>query len=189
MVERIPIGPAPVTSARRGSHGCREPIVRVWRDPTRADRRRLGKHPEATELVRDADELVGVLDHQLPGEAVEPRDAALAVVAGEAGVGRTFCACEAVSARPAHRSAHEVALREPVSVTFDECERLVAEHELLRVVGRDTEDPFRDLAVGAADADLEHAEQDAVSRRLLDVVDLRRVRHPRCHDEPFIRPP
>ena len=44
-----------------------------------------------------------------------------------------------------------------MAVARDLGERLVSDHELLLAVGRDAELPLGDLAIGAADADLEHA--------------------------------
>ena len=64
-------------------------------------------------------------------------------------------------ARAAHGRRDEVAAAEAVAVALDDRERLVPEHERA-AVGRDAEEPFRDLAVGSADADLEHAHQQRV---------------------------
>ncbi len=51
----------------------------------------------------------------------------------------------------------------PVGV--DDAEQLVAEHELRAAVGRHAEDALGDLSIGAADADLQYAqEQLAVAR-------------------------
>ena len=83
------------------------------------------------------------------------------VVAGQARVGCALGAGEAVPARAAHGCRDEVAAAEAVAVTLDDRERLVPEHERA-AVGRDAEEPFRDLAVGSADADLEHAHQQRV---------------------------
>ena len=79
-----------------------------------------------------------------------------------------------------------------MAVARDLGQRLVPDHELLRVVGRDAEQPFGDLAVGTADADLEHAQQHTVSGRLVDVLDARRVRDAGLDDERLhaaVRPP
>ena len=68
-------------------------------------------------------------------------------------------------------------------VPLDDGQRLVAEHELVALVGRVAEDAFGDLAVGPAHADLEHAEQHAVAGRFWDVADTRRVRCARRGEE------
>jgi sugar lactone lactonase YvrE len=70
-----------------------------------------------------------------------------------------------------------------VAVAVDDREQLVAEDQFLRPVGRDPEQAFRDLAIGAADADLEHAQADTVRRRFGDVADARRVRPAGLGDE------
>src|SRR5205823_2348204 len=81
-----------------------------------------------------------------------------------------------VAARPPHRRRHEIAPVEAVAVAVDDGERLVAEDEGGGAVRHDAEQALRDLAVGAAHADLEHAEAHPVVRRLRDVCDARRVR-------------
>ena len=83
------------------------------------------------------------------------------VVARQARVRRALGAGEAVPARAAHGCRDEVAAAEAVAVALHDRERLVPEHERA-AVGRDAEEPFRDLAVGSADADLEHAHQQRV---------------------------
>ena len=67
----------------------------------------------AGRATRDGDELRRVLGDELAREAVEARDPALAVVAGEARVGRPLAAGEAVPARAAHGRGHEVARVKP----------------------------------------------------------------------------
>ena len=79
-----------------------------------------------------------------------------------------------------------------MAVARDLGKRLVPDHELLLAVGRDAEQPFGDLAVRTADTDLEHAQEDTVAGRLVDVVDPRRVRDAGLDDERLhaaVRPP
>ena len=79
-----------------------------------------------------------------------------------------------------------------MAVARDLGERLVPEHQLLLAVGRDAELALGDLAVRPADTHLEHAEEDAVAGRLVDVVDPRRMRDARLDDERLhaaVRPP
>ena len=140
-VESMPIAPAPSTSARSSCHGWRPPIARACliaraqidvgsaSTPSRPSERGIG------------DQLRGVLGDELAREAVEPGDAALAVVASEARVGRSFLAGEAVGARAAHGCGHEVAAGEAVAVALDDAEQLVAEHELGVAVRRHAEEP------------------------------------------------
>ena len=74
------------------------PMARAWRSRAGADRGRLGQHAQPPERARHGDELVGGLGHELAGEAVQARDAALDVVAGGAGVRRALRARTAVAA-------------------------------------------------------------------------------------------
>ena len=71
-----------------------------------------------------------------------------------------------MAARTADRGRHEVALREPVAVLGDDAEQLVAEDQVGLTGRRRPELAGRDLAVGAADADLERPDQQAVRPRL-----------------------
>ena len=150
---------------------------------TLADRRGLGQDAERAERARDGDDLRRVLDDELAGEAVQPRDPALEVVARQARVRRAFRAGETVAAGAADDRGHQVAAREAVPVTLDPSEELVPEHQLALVVGRDAEVAVRDLAVGAAHADFQHADRHAVSRRLRHVGDVRRADRARPSDE------
>jgi hypothetical protein len=143
---------------------------------TRAHRRRLRQHADAPERLRDRNQLGRVLGDHLAREAVQPRDATLAVVTRQARVGRGLCACDAVPARPAHRRRDEVAAREAVAVLGDDRQHLVPEHER-PVVRRDAEEAVRDLAVGAADADLERPQDDRPRRPVVGhLADARRAR-------------
>ncbi len=76
-------------------------------------------------------------------------------------------------------------------VLVDDGEHFVPHHEA--TVGGDPEQPFRDLAVGAAHADLEHADAHAFTRRLGNVLDVRRVRDTRLdrqrEHQAAVRPP
>src|SRR5829696_5026846 len=67
-----------------------------------ADRRRLHEHAEPAEYARDADQLGWILGKELACEPVQARDPALAVVAGQAGIGGAVATRETVPARPAH---------------------------------------------------------------------------------------
>src|SRR6185437_8886891 len=111
-------------------------------DAARADRRRLGENSEAAEGAGDRYEVVGLLEHELAGEAVELRDPTFAVVAGQARVGGALAACDAVPARATDGRADEIAFREAVAVMRNLGERFVADHQVLLIVGRDTEQPF-----------------------------------------------
>ncbi len=82
-----------------------------------------------------------------------------------------------------HRGADELAALEAVAVGLDDAEHLVAEHEHVGLVRGDPEQAFRDLAIRAAHADLEHAHEDTVAGRLANVGDACRVRDPRLADE------
>ena len=130
-----------------------------------ADRRRLGQHAQPPELARHRDELVGRLGHELAGEAVQARDAALDVVAGGAGVRRSLRARVAVAAGAPHGRGHEVAAREAVAVLLHRAEELVAEDERLPAARGDPEQPLADLAVGPAHPDLERPHEHLARRR------------------------
>ena len=127
--------------------------------------------PSGPRRVGHRDEVLGRLGDELGREAVQARDAPLAVVAGQARVRRALVAREAVPAGAAHRRADEIPAREPVAVGLDPCQQLVAEDELLLAVGRDAEQALGDLAVGAAHPDAHGPQQDLVRRRD-DVGDL-----------------
>src|SRR5581483_12432971 len=101
--------------------------------------RRLGEHTQPAERPGNRDELRWILGDELAREPVEARDAALAVVAGQARVGRALAAGEAVPAGPADGRGDEVAAREPGTVLLDERERLVPEHQRPRIVRCDAE--------------------------------------------------
>ena len=118
------------------------------------------------------------LGHELAREAVQPGDAALGVVAGVAGVRRALGARRAVPARAPHGRGDEVAAREAVPVALDDAEELVAEDEPLAPARRHAEQPLGDLAVGAADADLERAQEHLAGpgRGVGDLRDLGRLR-------------
>ena len=63
-------------------------------------------------------------------------------------------------------AVYEVAAREAVAVALDDAEELVAEHQRVAARRSYAEDALGDLAVGAADADLQGAEEDlALGRR------------------------
>src|SRR5581483_1101517 len=158
----------------------------------RADGRRLREDTEAAEHSRYAHELVRIFEHELACEAVEPGDAAFAVVTGETRVGRALLACDAVVARPAHGCRHELAALEPAPGTLDHAEHLVPHDKQLAIVRRNAEQALGDLAVRAAHADLQHAHEHAVAPRLGDVVDPRRMRDARLDDERLhaaVKPP
>ena len=178
----MPTAPAPITSARRRFHACRPPIARACRIAG-ADRRRLGEDAQRPERRRDRDQLARILRHELPREAVQPCDPALAVVAGEARVRRARLAGRAVPAGAAHRRGDELAAREAVAVALDDGEELVTEHEAA-TLRRGPEMPVRDLAVGAADADLERPDDDvALGALVRDLRDARRPGPARLGDE------
>src|SRR5204862_2499541 len=101
-----------------------------------ADRGRLGEYAEPSERAGDRDQLRGVLGDVLAREAVQARDAAFGVVAGEARVGRPVLARAAVRARAADGRGHEVSGGEAVPAVGDDAEQLVTEHELGSAVGR-----------------------------------------------------
>ena len=156
---RTPI--APRSEHERAAELPRLPAAdrpRVAERP-RADRGRLGEDAETPERTGNRDELRRVLGHELARETVEARDAALAVVPRQARVRRRLRAGEAVPAGSADRGGDEVAAREAGSVALDHAEQLVADHEQGFVLGCDAEVPVEDLAVGAADADLEHPDR------------------------------
>ena len=164
----MPIAPAPITSARAGSHGWRSPIAVTWRMPRAQIELGSASTPSRPSARGIGDHVLGVLDHQLAGEALERRDAALGVVAGVARVGRALLAGAAVPARAADGGGHEVALREAVAALDHDAEQLVAEDQLGLAGRRGAELAGRDLAVGAADADLERADQQRARRAARD---------------------
>ena len=159
-------------------------------DRPRADRRRLGQHAQPAQRLRHRDQVLGRHDRQLGGEAVQPRDAVLGVVAGVARVGRARGARAAVPARPPHGRRDEVAAREAVAGVLDAAEQLVAEDEPLLAGGRDAEPALGDLAIGPADADLERAHQHLAARgpRLGHLRHGGRAGHSRAGDERLHHP-
>src|SRR5690348_2325924 len=88
---------------------------------------RLGENAQASERARDRHELLRAFPDELARVAVQLRDPALAVVPGEARVGRALAACKTVPARAANGRRDEVAAREAVAVALDDSQRLVAE--------------------------------------------------------------
>jgi hypothetical protein len=121
---------------------------------------------------------------------VQPRDAPLEVEARVARVGRALGARCAATARAPHRRRNKVAAREAVTVALDGGEQLVTEHEPLLAVRRDSEQSLGDLAIGAADADLERPQQHLVRLRprVRHLFDARRVRDARNRDERVHQP-
>ena len=81
-----------------------------------------------------------------------------------------------MAARAADGRGDELAAREAVPVPLDDGEGLVAEHEQRLILGWDPEVAFRDLAVGAANADLERADEYFALACLYgrNVLDMRR---------------
>src|SRR3954451_16100332 len=160
-----------------------------------ADRWRLPPHSAAPQRRRNHHELFGIFGDELARIPVQARNPALAVVAGEARVRCVFGARDAVAARAADGRGHELPAREAVPVPLDDGERLVPEHEQPLVLGCDPEQALGDLPVGAADADLERADEHLALTRVHagDVLDARRVRLPGLRDErehyAAVRPP
>ena len=150
-----------------------------------AIRHRLGEDAETSQVARDRNELRRILADELAGEPVQARDAALAVVTGEARVRRALSARDAMPARPAHCRRDEVAAREAGGVSLDDAERLVSEHEQLLPFGRNAEEAVDDLAVGPAYAHLEHAHRHLAGADLgrCDLVDARAARDTGLDDE------
>src|SRR6476660_3192040 len=111
-----------------------------------ADRCRLGEHAETAERFRNRDQLGRILRDELSVVAVEPRDAAFAVVAGQTRVRGFLGAGEAMAARPADGRSDQLAAREAVAVSLDGGQRLVAEHELRLVHRWGAEEAFGNLA-------------------------------------------
>ena len=132
-------------------------------DAARADRRRLGEHAEPAERGGIGTRLLGLLEHELAREPVEPRDAALAVVAREARVGCVLGARDAVAARAPHGRATRSPFEKPSPSRSTSASDSCPSTSRFPPVRRDAEQPLGDLAVGPADADLEHAQQDAVA--------------------------
>jgi hypothetical protein len=125
----------------------------------RADRGGLGEHAQPAERLGHRDEVLRRHHGELGGEAVQPRDAVLGVVAGVAGVGGARGARAAVAAGPAHGRGDEVAAREAQTALLDPAQQLVAQDQAV-VAGRgDAEPALGDLAIGTADADLERPHQ------------------------------
>src|SRR5436190_7311182 len=116
---------------------------------------------------------------------MEARDPALAVVAAQTGVRRRLRAGEAMAARATNGRRDELAAGKAVPASLDDRQRLVPEHEHRLVRRWDPEQALRDLAVGAANADFEGADEYLAltclhSRNLFDAGC---VRVPRLHDE------
>jgi len=130
-----------------------------------------------------------VLRDKLARESVQTGNATLAVVTGEARVGRAFLARAAVRARASNCRRHEVAAREALPVALDDAEQLVTEHELGVTIGWHAEHAFGDLSVGAAHTDLEHPQQQLARVRMhrRHLGDVRRVGNPGTGDEPLHR--
>ena len=124
-----------------------------------ADRGRLREHAEAPERFRNCDQLLRVLGDELTSVAVQACDPALAVVTGQTRVRRLLRARDAVAARAADGRCDELAAREAVAISLNDGQRLVAEHEQRLVLRREPEKAFRDLAVGAAHAHFERADE------------------------------
>src|SRR5262245_26547099 len=119
-------------------------------------------------------------------------DPALAVVAGQTRIWRVFRACDATATRAADGRSDELPAREAVTVSLDDAQRLVPEHQQSLVPGWDPEEPFRDLAVGAADADLQRADEHLALACFCawNLFDACRVRTTRLRDERLqARPP
>ncbi len=146
------------------------------------DGQRLGKHGHVAQRPRDQVHVALVVDHELGHEAVRAGDPALGEVAGVAEVLAAGAAGGAlgVRARPAHHRDREVAdldARDRGPDLDDLAERLVADHEVGRTRRRRAVLERHDLAVGAADADLEHPQSDVGGRgedrlRVIDQADL-----------------
>ncbi len=103
------------------------------------------------------------IDHLVGHEAVPPHDAALGVGAGAAEVRSVVVAGAAlgVAARAAHRRHHQIAgldVRHRGADLDDLAERLVAHHQVRLAGGRHAVLEARDLVIGPADADLQHAD-------------------------------
>ena len=140
-------------------HGWRSADGARVTDRPRADRRGLGQHPQPSERARHSHQVLGGLGGQLAGEAVQPGDAPLGVVAGVAGVRRSLAARLAVPARAPHGRRHDVAALEAVAARLDDAEELVAEEQALAARRGHAERALRDLAVRAAHAHLERAQE------------------------------
>src|SRR6185437_10206551 len=124
-----------------------------------ADRCRLGEHAETAERFRNRDQLRRILRDELSVVAVEPRDSAFAVVAGQTRVRGFLGAGEAMPAGPTDGRSDELAAREAVAVSLDDGQRLVAEDEQRLVHRWGAEEAFGNLAVGAAHSHFERAEE------------------------------
>src|SRR5439155_10222257 len=98
---------------------------------------------------------------------------------------RVLRACDAMAARAADGRGDELAAREAVAISVDDGQRLVAEHEQRLALRCDPEEAFRDLAIGAAHAYLECADEHFALARLhgRNVLDACCVRVTRVCDE------
>src|SRR5438477_176271 len=162
-----------------------------------ADRRRLREHAEAAERFRNCNQVLRILRDERTCVAVQTCDPALAVVAGQARVRRVLSARDAMAARAANGRGDELVAREAVAVSLDDGQRLVPEHEQRLALRRDPEQAFGDLAVRAAHAHLERADEHFAlaclhGRNVFDVccVRLTRLRDERQHLVPLpVMPP
>ena len=92
------------------------PIVRAWRSARSQIEVGSASTPSRPSAAGSGSTATRILGDELAREAVEPRDPALDVVAGEARVRRVLRAGEAVAARAAHGRGDEVAAAEAVAV-------------------------------------------------------------------------
>ena len=151
------------------------------------DRERLDEDGDLAQRRGHGHEVLLVLDDTLGQEAVRLLDAALAELAREAEVLAPAAARDAVlvRARPPHHRHHPVAgphARHRRAHALDLRQRLVAEHEVIAARGRRAVLEAADLTVGAAHADLDHAQPHAgrrLDRRLgqLEPLHLARLRN------------
>ena len=173
----IPIAPAPMTSARRGRQVWRSPTRRAWRMPRTQTDAGSARTPRRPRPAGTRTSWAGSSATTSRAKPCRRGDPALGVAAGVARVGRRRRAGRARAAAAADRRRDEVAGREAPAVLEHLAEQLVTEDEVAVAVGRDTERALGDLAVRAADADLERAQAHGAGRagRRRDRADPRRA--------------
>src|SRR5689334_18458818 len=131
------------------------------------DRERLGENADALQLRRHAHDILLLVKHILGLVAVEPPDAALAVLATSAHVGAVYQAWQARPAAAPHSKDRVVAGLDPAHAFADLdhlAEHLVADHQLVLAVRRAGAAAVDLLAVGSADAYPHHPYLDIVRR-------------------------
>ena len=129
------------------------------------DGERLDENAHLAQRPRHGDHVPALVDHPLGHEAVAAVDAALGELAGEAEVGPADRAGGTLrqATRAAHHRDHQIARPKIVDrrPRLDHLrQRLVAEDEIGRSRGRCAVVAARDLSIGTAHADVQHAQQN-----------------------------